>query len=108
MFRWGKIIDCEPSRFLEEIDDKYLDWKNLNIGNSFNRSGLDASLLEDSFSQTSKFVRKKEKLKLNQPTPPKSNFKPSKKAQITNQSDVNSIERTAGNSVVPDRFGGGR
>lgn len=25
-YRWGKIIDNEPSRFLEEIDDKYLDW----------------------------------------------------------------------------------
>src|SRR5690625_7847055 len=70
-FRWGKIIDCEPSRFLEEIDDKYLDWKNLNIGNSINRSGVDASLCDASFSQTSKFERKKEKLKLNQPTPPK-------------------------------------
>ena len=51
-FRWGKIIDCEPSRFLEEIDDKYLDWKNLNVGNPINRSGLDASLFEDNFSQS--------------------------------------------------------
>lgn len=25
-FRWGQIIDCEPSRFLQEIDDDYLDW----------------------------------------------------------------------------------
>lgn len=24
-YRWGKLIDCEPSRFLEEIDDRYLD-----------------------------------------------------------------------------------
>ena len=24
-YRWGKLIDCEPSRFLEEIDDEYLD-----------------------------------------------------------------------------------
>src|SRR5690606_13380561 len=23
-YRWGKLIDCEPSRFLEEIDDQYL------------------------------------------------------------------------------------
>lgn len=23
-YRWGKLVDCEPSRFLEEIDDKYL------------------------------------------------------------------------------------
>ncbi len=24
-YRWGKLIDCEPSRFLEEIDEKYLE-----------------------------------------------------------------------------------
>src|SRR5690625_6395351 len=58
-FRWGKIIDCEPSRFLEEIDDKYLDWKNLNVGNPINRSGLDASLFEDNFSQSPRFERKR-------------------------------------------------
>ncbi|MBV1888291.1 MAG: ATP-binding domain-containing protein, partial [Urechidicola sp.] len=25
-YRWGKLIDCEPSRFLEEIDEKYLEY----------------------------------------------------------------------------------
>ena len=25
-FRWGKLIDAEPSRFIEEIDDAYLDY----------------------------------------------------------------------------------
>jgi DNA helicase-2/ATP-dependent DNA helicase PcrA len=25
-YRWGKLIDCEPSRFLEEIDEKYMDY----------------------------------------------------------------------------------
>lgn len=24
-YRWGKLIDCEPSRFLEEINDKFID-----------------------------------------------------------------------------------
>jgi len=24
-YRWGKLIDCEPSRFLEEIDESFLD-----------------------------------------------------------------------------------
>jgi len=24
-YRWGKLIDCEPSRFLEEIDEKYIE-----------------------------------------------------------------------------------
>jgi len=25
-YRWGKLIDCEPSRFLEEVDEKYLEY----------------------------------------------------------------------------------
>jgi DNA helicase-2/ATP-dependent DNA helicase PcrA len=24
-YRWGKLVDCEPSRFIEEIDEKYLE-----------------------------------------------------------------------------------
>lgn len=24
-YRWGKLIDCEPSRFLEELDEEHLD-----------------------------------------------------------------------------------
>ncbi len=26
-YRWGKLTDAEPSRFIEEIDDKYLDFQ---------------------------------------------------------------------------------
>lgn len=25
-YRWGKLIDCEPSRFLEEIDEKFIEY----------------------------------------------------------------------------------
>ena len=25
-YRWGKLIDCEPSRFLEEVDDQFVDY----------------------------------------------------------------------------------
>ena len=25
-YRWGKLIDCEPSRFLKEIDEQYLEY----------------------------------------------------------------------------------
>ncbi|NNJ88938.1 MAG: UvrD-helicase domain-containing protein [Eudoraea sp.] len=32
-YRWGKLIDAEPSRFLEEIDDKFID--NLTPADSY-------------------------------------------------------------------------
>ena len=25
-YRWGKLVDCEPSRFLQEIDEKFLEF----------------------------------------------------------------------------------
>ena len=38
-YRWGKLIDCEPSRFLEEIDEKFIDYitprKEVVKSNSF-------------------------------------------------------------------------
>jgi len=30
-YRWGNIIDCEPSRFIEEINEKYLDTNFINL-----------------------------------------------------------------------------
>ena len=38
-YRWGKLIDCEPSRFLEEIDEKFIEHispkKEVSSGNKF-------------------------------------------------------------------------
>lgn len=30
-YRWGNLIDCEPSRFIEEIDDAFLDMDFINF-----------------------------------------------------------------------------
>ena len=30
-YRWGNLIDCEPSRFLDEIDEAYLDLSFVNV-----------------------------------------------------------------------------
>ena len=35
-YRWGNLIDCEPSRFIEEIDDKYLDANFINVKPAIN------------------------------------------------------------------------
>jgi len=36
-YRWGSLIDCEPSRFIEEIDDKFLDYIAPQIPPSINK-----------------------------------------------------------------------
>lgn len=39
-YRWGNLIDCEPSRFIEEINEKYLDMNFLNVKSSPRSSGV--------------------------------------------------------------------
>lgn len=106
-FRWGKIVDSEPSRFLEEIDDKYLDWKNLNAGLPINRSGLDPNLFEDTYSDIRKFEPKKKAVETS-PFKPKANMKPVAQAKITNQTTGKDVELAADKIVLHDRFGRGK
>ena len=46
-YRWGKLIDAEPSRFLEEIDDKFLDYLTPKSPEKNINPFLDASLFDD-------------------------------------------------------------
>ncbi len=65
-YRWGKLIDAEPSRFIEEIDEKFLDYLTPKTENKY-KSLLDPSLFDDEYIDKSKLRLKKPK----QGTPPK-------------------------------------
>ncbi|WP_035337679.1 UvrD-helicase domain-containing protein [Dokdonia sp. PRO95] len=63
-YRWGKLVDAEPSRFIEEIDDKYLDYQTPMMRNRY-KSLMDI----DEFGEVDK-----SKLRLKKPvsgTPPR-------------------------------------
>ncbi|MDO5655336.1 MAG: 3'-5' exonuclease [Flavobacteriaceae bacterium] len=101
--RWGKIVDSEPSRFLEEMDEKYLDWQNPAPLMPMNSSGLSADLFSDKpipqYTMKSKVIKKK----LEQNT---QILKPLKQAQIKGgDTDFQTIE--PGYTVIHDRFGKG-
>lgn len=101
--RWGKIVDSEPSRFLEEMDDKYLDWQNLEPIMPFNHSGLSADLFADATTPNFKMKKKVIKKKLEQTT---QTLQPLKQAQVkTGDADFQTIE--VGYIVIHDRFGKG-
>ncbi|MDN6279735.1 MAG: UvrD-helicase domain-containing protein [Psychroflexus sp.] len=71
-YRWGKLIDADPSRFIEEIDDKFLDFLVPKDDYKFN-SFIDRDIFNDDVD--------KSKLRQNKPkstTPPPSH-KPSEK-----------------------------
>ena len=62
-WRWGQLIDCEPSRFLYEIDEKFLDWQYQTKVNFQNKTipfrDNSKKLFEKSIPQKIKFTPKK-------------------------------------------------
>ncbi len=65
-YRWGKLIDAEPSRFIEEIDEEFLDYLTPKTENRY-KSLLDPSIFDDEYIDKSKLRLKKPK----QGVPPK-------------------------------------
>lgn len=112
-FQWGKITDAEPSRFISEVDEAYLEFINPAVESRFvNKSGLSSSIFDEGYSAAPKFYKKAEKKKLTSTTessaitPPK-NLKPVASARIINPSGSSSQDIEVGDSVRHDRFGVG-
>ena len=115
-FQWGKITDCEPSRFLSEVDTKYLDFLNPMTQPVFlNRSGLSSSI----FDETPTFRKKEPKKSFpsealanynegNGKLLPPKNLTPVSSASITNPSGKSSENIVVGDRVRHDRFGVGK
>ncbi|WP_026729765.1 ATP-dependent helicase [Flavobacterium denitrificans] len=114
-YRWGKLTDSEPSRFIEEIDGQYLEYLTPSETNYRYKSPIDGDIFGDV---------DKSKLRLSKPvggTPPKhitdNNPKPDlnirKLKPVTgtnpNASATNLFDSklTVGNVVMHERFGKG-
>ncbi|MGV4414247.1 ATP-dependent helicase [Chryseobacterium sp. T1] len=109
-FQWGKITDAEPSRFLSEIDSKYLEFINPALERqAINRSGLSSSIFDENPSSDGRFFKKKEAKKSINSSPAKDdtpkNLKPVATARIINPSGQSSQDIEVGDRVRHDRFG---
>ena len=99
-YRWGKLIDCEPSRFLEEIDSKYL---NIETPDFSSFSGPEnVSQVRRASAPTRRPLTSKQPLKK---APPPSNLKrvtqsPEADGNFKALTDVNTGDR-----VKHQRFG---
>ncbi|MBL0737850.1 UvrD-helicase domain-containing protein [Flavobacterium sp. GN10] len=114
-YRWGKLTDSEPSRFIEEIEDQYLEYLTPSETNYRYKSPIDGDIFGDV---------DKSKLRLNKPvggTPPKHitdnspkpdlnvrKLKPvSGNAPSNGNSNLFDSKLTVGNVVMHERFGKG-
>ena len=110
-YRWGKLTDAEPSRFIEEIKDEYLEYMNpMDTGYRY-KPTIDLDIFGDI---------DKSKLRLAKPTagtPPKkyadepissSNIRKLKPiGNAPSNSNLFDSKLTIGNVVIHERFGKG-
>lgn len=113
-FQWGKITDAEPSRFLSEVDQKFIELINPAVESRFvNHSGLKSSIFDDTPAEPRTFrrVEPKAKIKRNdaqpEPQPLPKSLKPVSTATIINPSGKSSENIEVGDKVRHDRFGVG-
>lgn len=113
-YRWGKLVDSEPSRFIEEIDDEYLDYLNLESNASYRyKPMMDVDIFGDidkSKLRLSKPVNSKPPAYLNTEANNKPNIRKLKpvsriKTQANSLFDSN---LAVGNVVMHERFGKGQ
>ena len=110
-YRWGKLTDSEPSRFIEEIDSQYIEYLTAEETNYRYKPMIDSDIFGDV---------DKSKLRLAKPiggTPPKQ-YGDEQPATVRNLKPVNSNapsgaanlfdnKLTIGNVVMHERFGKG-
>ena len=109
-FQWGKIIDSEPSRFLSEVDAKYIEFINpMQEAGFVNHSGISSSIFDDMPSAPRFFKKKEEKNTIDRKeiSPKLQKLKPIATAKIMNPSGVSSENIEVGDRVRHERFGVG-
>jgi len=115
-YRWGQLSYCEPSRFIEEIDEQYLEMPSAPAARTAPR-GIDFSKERSGFSTGYSAPKPRVQAPQETPTPvsPPPNFKKVSAAAPTNGPGLfdNSPHATAdqiqpGVEVMHDKFGKGK
>ncbi|WP_040250322.1 ATP-dependent helicase [Psychroserpens mesophilus] len=108
-YRWGKLIDAEPSRFIEEIDDQFLDVIT-PIHEPRQNPMLSADIFGDIEPNRIRFkkpIKRKQEAKPPKFVAPK-NLKPvSKSVSTTDKTNLFDGNLAVGNIVEHTRFGKG-
>ena len=109
-YRWGKLVDAEPSRFLEEIDDQYLHYLTPKAINPIINNFIDKSIFDDAPKgiRFQKPIQRKKMdrdlVKKKEIVIPKNMKKVSQTTAKINLFDENLV---VGNIVEHNRFGAG-
>ena len=94
-FKWGQFIDCEPSRFLSELDSKYLE-----------KTEIHAKKKEKFFKQKKQGIKNRFEKKNLKPNIPSNLKKVNISSTGDNSSDINKIQN--GMNILHSKFGNGK
>lgn len=111
-YRWGQLIDCEPSRFLQEIDEQYLDWhfqkrRPPGVGESKPKFKYKINTNKSSYPNK-KSSDRKPKVNVTAKFTPRNLSKANTSVQKVSKGTDNSHLLQAGMQVEHDRFGKGK
>lgn len=109
-YRWGKLVDCEPSRFLEEIDEEFVEYQTPKRVKPAKNRFVDQSIFDDT-PQKIRFQKPAQRKYQKHKQIKKSNDAPPKnlKKIIQSTAKVNLFDNSivVGNLVEHNRFGEG-
>jgi len=110
-YRWGKLIDAEPSRFIEEIEDKFLDNQVVDFRKNFSPY-LDTSLFGEVDHSKLRTVKPKPGKPSSIGRPTEKQLKKLRKIKPTSvqpaaESDTLYVDLSVGAKVKHERFGTG-
>ncbi|MDP2068872.1 MAG: 3'-5' exonuclease [Lutibacter sp.] len=69
-YRWGKLVDCEPSRFLEEIDEVFLEHLTPKMPPPKQNSFIDGDIFDDIPQDRIRFKKPIQRAPLKKPMQP--------------------------------------
>ncbi len=77
-YRWGKLVDCEPSRFLEEIDDIYIEHLTPKVAPPVQNKFLNEDIFGSVPQNKIRFKKPVQRTPTKKKTSPKIEFSPPK------------------------------
>lgn len=115
-YKWGKLIDCEPSRFIEEIDERYLEYQNPDERKGYRyKPSIDIDIFGDidksTLRQSKPVGNMPPKRHDNAPRPDVRNLrriKPTTADGSTEKINLFDNSLVAGNIILHERFGKGQ
>ncbi|REE81843.1 DNA helicase-2/ATP-dependent DNA helicase PcrA [Lutibacter oceani] len=111
-YRWGKLVDCEPSRFLEEIDDKFLEYLTVKEPAAMQNKFINEDIFGSVPQNKIRFKKPVQRTPIKKNTTQKIEFQPPKNLKKVTKATVSKSNLfdnniVVGNVVNHTKFGNG-